>query len=133
MPVNRSKLQLVGVTCMLVAAKYEEIHPPAVDEFVYISDNTYKVRARALPAARGLVAEQGVFLRRGEECSWGPTRPRHVVRAPGRSQRDEILHMEGMVLNRLNFELSLATTKVFINRFLKAAKAGECDSTTEML
>jgi hypothetical protein len=44
-PVNRSKLQLVGVTCMLVAAKYEEIHPPAVDEFVYISDNTYKVRA----------------------------------------------------------------------------------------
>lgn len=46
-PVNRSKLQLVGVTCMLVAAKYEEIHPPAVDEFVYISDNTYKVRAAA--------------------------------------------------------------------------------------
>ena len=41
--------------------------------------------------------------------------------------------MEGMVLNRLNFELSVATTKVFINRFLKAAKAGECDSTTEML
>ena len=41
--------------------------------------------------------------------------------------------MEGMVLNRLNFELSVATIKVFINRFLKAAKAGECDSTTEML
>ena len=36
----RSKLQLVGVTCMLIAAKFEEIHPPAVDEFVYISDNT---------------------------------------------------------------------------------------------
>ena len=41
-PVARSKLQLVGVTCMLIASKYEEIHPPAVDEFVYISDNTYK-------------------------------------------------------------------------------------------
>ena len=27
-PVNRSKLQLVGVTCMLIASKYEEIHPP---------------------------------------------------------------------------------------------------------
>jgi len=26
---------------MLLAAKYEEIHPPGVDEFVYISDNTY--------------------------------------------------------------------------------------------
>ncbi|KAJ1626318.1 cyclin-like protein [Pavlovales sp. CCMP2436] len=40
-PVNRGKLQLVGVTCMLIASKYEEVNPPAVDEFVYISDNTY--------------------------------------------------------------------------------------------
>jgi len=40
-PVNRSKLQLLGITCMLIAAKYEEIYPPSIDEFVYISDNTY--------------------------------------------------------------------------------------------
>jgi cyclin A len=26
---------------MLLASKYEEIYAPAVDEFVYISDNTY--------------------------------------------------------------------------------------------
>jgi len=26
---------------MLLAAKYEEIYPPSVDDFVYISDNTY--------------------------------------------------------------------------------------------
>jgi cyclin A len=39
--VVRSKLQLVGVTCMLIAAKYEEISPPAVDDMVYITDNTY--------------------------------------------------------------------------------------------
>lgn len=41
MSVQRGKLQLVGVTAMLLAAKYEEIYPPAVDEFVYITDNTY--------------------------------------------------------------------------------------------
>lgn len=40
-PVNRTKLQLVGVSAMLLASKYEEIYPPSVDEFVYISDNTY--------------------------------------------------------------------------------------------
>jgi cyclin A len=40
--VNRAKLQLVGITCMLVAAKYEEIYPPTVNDFVYISDGTYK-------------------------------------------------------------------------------------------
>jgi len=39
--VHRTKLQLVGITCMLLASKYEEIYPPSVDDFVYISDNTY--------------------------------------------------------------------------------------------
>eukprot|EP00854_Cymbomonas_tetramitiformis_P010245 gene10245-12119_t len=37
----RSMLQLVGVTCMLIAAKYEEIYAPPVDDFCYITDNTY--------------------------------------------------------------------------------------------
>eukprot|EP00054_Salpingoeca_dolichothecata_P013533 m.75598 g.75598 ORF g.75598 m.75598 type:complete len:379 (-) comp20528_c0_seq1:158-1294(-) len=41
MSVQRGKLQLVGVTCMLLAAKFEEIYPPAIDEFVYITDHTY--------------------------------------------------------------------------------------------
>jgi len=27
---------------MLIASKYEEIYAPAIDEFVYISANTYK-------------------------------------------------------------------------------------------
>jgi len=39
--VRRSRLQLVGVTCMLLAAKYEEIYAPEVREFCYITDNTY--------------------------------------------------------------------------------------------
>ena len=33
--------QLVGITCMLIASKYEEIYAPQVDEFCYITDNTY--------------------------------------------------------------------------------------------
>ncbi|EDQ92049.1 cyclin A [Monosiga brevicollis MX1] len=41
MAVQRSKLQLVGVTCMLLACKYEEIYPPTIDDFVYITDKTY--------------------------------------------------------------------------------------------
>ena len=41
MSVVRSELQLVGVTCMLIAAKYEEIYAPQVEEFCYITDNTY--------------------------------------------------------------------------------------------
>ena len=41
MPVLRGRLQLVGVTCMLIASKYEEIFAPQVEDFVYITDSTY--------------------------------------------------------------------------------------------
>jgi len=89
-PVARSKLQLVGVSCMLLAAKFEEIHPPGVDEFVYISDNTY--------------------------------------------HRHEILAMEGTILNRLQFELSVATPKTFLSRYVRVAQiGGACDSTAASL
>ncbi|NWX29418.1 CCNB2 protein, partial [Notiomystis cincta] len=40
-PVPRKKLQLVGVTAMLVASKYEEILSPDIADFVYITDNAY--------------------------------------------------------------------------------------------
>ncbi|GAB4844149.1 hypothetical protein Ancab_037456 [Ancistrocladus abbreviatus] len=39
--VNRQRLQLLGVACMMIAAKYEEICAPQVEEFCYITDNTY--------------------------------------------------------------------------------------------
>jgi len=44
MSVLRNKLQLVGTSCMYIAAKYEEIIPPGVNEFVYITDDTYTKR-----------------------------------------------------------------------------------------
>jgi len=40
-PVMRKKLQLLGVVAMFIAAKYEEIDPPKVHEFAYITDHTY--------------------------------------------------------------------------------------------
>lgn len=39
--VPKSELQLVGVTAMLIASKYEEMYAPEVKDFVYITDNTY--------------------------------------------------------------------------------------------
>lgn len=41
MSVTRTKLQLLGASAMFVAAKYEEIYPPSVRDFTYITDNTY--------------------------------------------------------------------------------------------
>ena len=42
--ISRSKLQLVGVASMLIAAKYEEIYAPEVKDFVYITDRAYTER-----------------------------------------------------------------------------------------
>lgn len=39
--INRQRLQLLGVACMMIASKYEEICAPQVEEFCYITDNTY--------------------------------------------------------------------------------------------
>lgn len=44
MSVLRGKLQLVGTACMLVAAKFEEIYPPDVSDFVFITDDTYTTK-----------------------------------------------------------------------------------------
>lgn len=39
--VARNKLQLVGVSSLLIACKYEEIYPPTLKEFVAICDRAY--------------------------------------------------------------------------------------------
>jgi hypothetical protein len=39
--VKRQSLQLVGVTAMLIASKYEDIYPPPIQDFIYITDNAY--------------------------------------------------------------------------------------------
>jgi cyclin B len=39
--VARNRLQLVGVAAMLIATKFEEINPPDIGDFVYITDNAY--------------------------------------------------------------------------------------------
>uniref|UniRef100_A0A673JNJ5 Cyclin B2 n=1 Tax=Sinocyclocheilus rhinocerous TaxID=307959 RepID=A0A673JNJ5_9TELE len=40
-PVTRKKLQLVGVTAMLIACKYEEMYVPMVGDFAYIVDDAF--------------------------------------------------------------------------------------------
>lgn len=39
--IQRTKLQLVGITSMFIACKYEEIYAPEVKDFVFITDKAY--------------------------------------------------------------------------------------------
>ena len=39
--IAKNDVQLVGVAALLIATKYEEIYPPTVKDFIYLTDNTY--------------------------------------------------------------------------------------------
>ncbi|CAF2060853.1 unnamed protein product [Brassica oleracea var. botrytis] len=84
--VPRKKLQLVGVTAMLLACKYEEVSVPVVDDLIVISDKAYT--------------------------------------------RREVLDMEKLMANSLQFNFCLPTPYVFMRRFLKAAQS---DKKVELL
>ena len=36
--IQKSRLQLVGVTALFIASKLEEIYPPKLSEFSYVTD-----------------------------------------------------------------------------------------------
>ncbi|KAM8893509.1 G2/mitotic-specific cyclin-B2-like [Spinachia spinachia] len=52
--VSRGKLQLVGITAMLVACKYEEMYAPELGDFTYITDNAF-TKAQVLEMERLLL------------------------------------------------------------------------------
>ncbi|PIO32637.1 hypothetical protein AB205_0119420, partial [Aquarana catesbeiana] len=77
-PISRGKLQLVGVTSLLVASKYEEMYSPEVADFAYITDNAYttsQIREMEMIILRELNFDLGRplplhFLRRASKaCS----------------------------------------------------------------
>ena len=39
--IHRKYLQLLGITALLIACKYEEIYPPKLRQLVYMTDNAY--------------------------------------------------------------------------------------------
>lgn len=105
---------------MLVASKYEEIYAPAIDEFCYITDNTY-TRDQVGPAE---------FCSTGARCSWGVSCGSVGIqhqRQPTRALLGglQVVSMESEILRVLEFDLTQPTIKTFLRRFIKAA-SGEC-------
>ena len=46
--ISKNDMQLIGVTSMMMACKYEEIYAPEIDDFVYICDNAYEAGKKIL-------------------------------------------------------------------------------------
>ncbi|KAH7285905.1 hypothetical protein KP509_33G050700 [Ceratopteris richardii] len=121
--VNRQRLQLLGVACMLVAAKYEEICAPQVEEFCYITDNTY-CKEEVLDMERQVLNHLHFELT-------GPTTKtflRRFLRAAQPSSKSSTLHMEYMgnylaELSLVDYDFlkylpsMVAASAVFVARF----------------
>eukprot|EP00965_Chrysotila_dentata_P255186 6212134-Pleurochrysis_carterae.AAC.3 len=95
--ITRNKLQLVGVTAMFLASKYEEIYAPECRDFVYISDKAY-TRDQILT----MEVESAVFCQRF--C-----------------QHSILSCAAGNMLATLNFQLTAPNAYVFLKRFAKVA------------
>lgn len=76
-PVPKKRLQLVGVTAMFIAAKYEEMYPPEISDFAYITDHAYttaQIREMEMTVLRVLDFNLGrpqpiQFLRRASKVA----------------------------------------------------------------
>jgi len=102
MSVVRSKLQLVGIVCLLIAAKYEEIYPPGVGEFAFITNDSYTKK-------QVLRMEHLVLKVLGFDVSM-PTSHEFV------NQNCQMFHMDGKALHLTLYlnELSLLDGRTFL-------------------
>ena len=71
--VKKTRLQLVGVSAMFIASKYEEVYPPELLDFLMVSANTYTGK--------------------------------------------EVLEMEGSILSKLMFKLTVPSPLCFVQRY----------------
>ncbi|XP_006900088.1 PREDICTED: G2/mitotic-specific cyclin-B1 [Elephantulus edwardii] len=73
--VPKKMLQLVGVTAMFIASKYEEMYPPEINDFAFVTDHTYtkhQIRQMEMKILRALNFSLGRplplhFLRRASK------------------------------------------------------------------
>ena len=111
MSVQRSKLQLVGTAAMFIASKYEEIYPPDVSEFVYITDDTYT--KRQVLRMEHLVLKVRICLA-NHDTGLPMSCPPHIY----------------LCSQVLEFELGSPTMHLFASKM--SAMAGSCERTTSL-
>ncbi|XP_011494160.1 PREDICTED: G2/mitotic-specific cyclin-B [Ceratosolen solmsi marchali] len=69
--ITRKRLQLVGVTAMFIASKYEEMYSPDISDFVYITDNAY---------TKSEILQMEMIIIKTLEFSFGKPLPLHFLR-----------------------------------------------------
>ncbi|XP_047436409.1 G2/mitotic-specific cyclin-B2 isoform X2 [Mugil cephalus] len=113
-PVSRRKLQLVGVTAMLVACKYEEMFAPEVGDFAYITDNAF---------TKSQILEMEQLLLRKLNFQLGRPLPLHFLRRASKVANADV---ERHTLAKYLMELTLLDYSLVQYRPSQIAAAALC-------
>lgn len=115
--VTRSRLQLAGVTAMLLASKYEEMYAPEVSDFVYITDKAFTSQE---------VLQMEIFMLKSLGFNLGRPLPLHFLRRNSKAgQVDANEH----TLAKYLMELSMVDYEMCHVPPSKVAAAALCLST----
>lgn len=81
--IDRKRLQLVGVTAMFIASKYEEMYSPEISDFVYITDNAY---------SKTEILQMEMLIVRTLNYSFGKPLPLHFLRRYSKAGKALAIH-----------------------------------------
>lgn len=103
---SKKNLQLVGVAAMFLACKYEEMYPPMLKDFVFITDDTYS-------ATQIITMEMHILkVNYDENICW-----------------QCVNGMFFICLQTIEFDLSAPSVIHFVRRFSKAASTNQTEHT----
>ncbi|KAF3702295.1 G2/mitotic-specific cyclin-B1 [Channa argus] len=129
-PVPKKQLQLVGVTAMFLASKYEEMYPPEISDFAYVTDRAYttaQIRDMEMTILRVLKFQLGrplplQFLRRASKI--------YEVTAEQHTLAKYLLELTMVDYDMVHFPPSIVASAA-LALTLKILAAGEWDVTLQ--
>ncbi|XP_074474073.1 G2/mitotic-specific cyclin-B1 [Sebastes fasciatus] len=129
-PVPKKQLQLVGVTAMFLASKFEEMYPPEISDFAYVTDRAYttaQIRDMEMTILRVLKFQIGrplplQFLRRASKI--------YEVTAEQHTLAKYLLELTMVDYEMVHFTPSMVACAAF-SLTLQILDAGEWDATLQ--
>ncbi|KAK7895414.1 hypothetical protein WMY93_020739 [Mugilogobius chulae] len=127
-PVPKKQLQLVGVTAMFVASKFEEMYPPEISDFAFVTDHAYtpaQIRSMERNILSVLKFKLGrpvplQFLRRASKI--------HEVTAEQHTLAKYLLELTMVDYDMVHFPPSMVASAA-LALTIKILDAGEWDAT----
>ncbi|XP_048360610.1 G2/mitotic-specific cyclin-B1 [Sphaerodactylus townsendi] len=115
--VTKKMLQLVGVTAMFIASKYEEMYPPEIGDFAFVTDHSY---------TNHQIRQMEMKILRSLDFNLGRPLPLHFLRRASKIGEADV---QQHTLSKYLMELSLVDYEMIHFPPSQIAAAAYCLST----